>query len=1564
MPRTARASSRNRRRAGGRPPGWRWPTRHRARPRGGTPEDHLDGPPHRPAGVRGSPAAARRSPRRRAPPREPLATAAVRPCTAVSSRAAAVRSPGGRPRWRGTRPARRAGRGGRRPPPPCPPPPAAAPASTRSASTRSRSPPRRRRRRPASRSPPHPLVRTADGRRSAIPSRVSAARRARGGSDSAATEPALTTLPAAPDRVALMDSNVARAYIDYKAVLGRRHLPHQGLRRTTTFGQVCGSCGSVGVWWTWARPLRCSLVSWWVGTPSSTAPRRVAYRWRGPRRPRAGRHRQEPVRPRARRVGDGARRDGAGRAGDRPRGAAAPDEGSAARRARLGIRPGDDLTPFVPTLAVLVPEWGEPTAARRLPPGARRGGAAAAVAPPAERTATLVIDDLQWADPESLAVLEYVVDNLAGRPSCSSSRCATASPAREATWRTPWSVAVWRPTWSCSRSRRTPSPLARSCLDGGPLAAEAVAALVRGSEGVPFLVEELLATAVRSGWDTIADDVPGSVPTSVELRLERSAGARSPAAHRRRAAGPIFDWTLAARVADSTTTTRPSCSGAACGRSSSTSRAPASGSGTPSPVTPSWPAPFRPSWSSWPAAPRRPRHEELLGGSGACSPPSWRSPPASRDLAAALLAAGGAWRAPSTGALASADALATRARDAGTGRWRDGRRRALLEVARLAGHTDRAGSARRGAPGPGAGSRRAGRRPPAARRRRPGGRPVGSTPRPTPATPASSPRTTLPAVARADALAAQAAIEPVDTEMPSPVPRWRLDGARDHRPAGGGVRGARGDRSRRARPGPDGRGGRPSSRPTTSPPRAGLRPVAAGPCRSSARSTCSSPWTSTGSWSAAHGGGGRCAGDGGDRRPPALRRPRGAWRDRALPRDGAALRGGVAPLGLSTLPMASSCRGSCTPSGAIGPPERVVAAASPPVRTATTSRLDGRGQRHPRSTTSWRETCRGGAGASTPRWTCSGANPGAAYVFPGEWALLRTVLDDDGDAARAEVAALPLDTPVSRRCSACGRGGRRWAGPARTTRRKRGSPRSTKGSPPPRTRSAAPLRTCVARRAAAHADGWGDPIAWLRRASPPSRRPATTPWRPAAAPPQGAGRAGPAQGPRATPAPCRPRSPPSASPAARSTCSPSSPRGATNREVGERLFISTRTVDKHVERLLQKTGTTRAGLADLASRRGCVRSPAPLMPYRPADGSGARFPDDASCPTRTNPRSPPCTTPSSSAAAAPAPPPPCCWPASGRRVLVVDRATFPSDVLSGHTIQPAGVARLARWGLLDKVRATGVPFTSTVRFDFGHVVLEGDPVPVDGIDNAVCIRRTDPRHAAHRRRRRGGRRGAPRRDASPSCSSRTAGSSASAATTAPAPRRGAGRRSSSAPTAPNSFVARSVRPTAYNEHPATTVAVYSYFRGLDLDGIELYSRPGRFFVATPTNDGLTFVAVQVPADEAPRYQGRSPRPSVETIAEVPHLADRVHAHRAGRAVPVAPACPTASSASPPGPAGRWSATPATTRTRSRPRACSTPSATPSCLAEAIDGGLGGDLDGELARLPGRPRHRASSRCTR
>ena len=232
---------------------------------------------------------------------------------------------------------------------------------------------------------------------------------------------------------------------------------------------------------------------------------------------------------------------------------------------------------------------------------------------------------------------------------------------------------------------------------------------------------------------------------------------------------------------------------------------------------------------------------------------------------------------------------------------------------------------------------------------------------------------------------------------------------------------------------------------------------------------------------AADGGGGRRAGDGGDRRPPARRALRGPRRGRAHLRDGAALRGGVPPLG-AVDPADGDRRAGvrARPARAIGPP---------PKRAIEAALATGEDRAHveaaPRGTSAAGYHVVAGrppgprSAASTPRWTSCGANPGATHVFPGEWALLRTVLDDDGDAARAEVAALagrhagePQDAPPRR-------GGRRR--PGRPDRGGRGdaSPRSTTGSPRPPTRHRrAYLRQLVA--PAAHADGWGDPIAWLR----------------------------------------------------------------------------------------------------------------------------------------------------------------------------------------------------------------------------------------------------------------------------------------------------------------------------------------------------------------------------------------------------------------------------------------------------------------------------------------------------
>src|SRR6478609_6102574 len=57
----------------------------------------------------------------------------------------------------------------------------------------------------------------------------------------------------------------------------------------------------------------------------------------------------------------------------------------------------------------------------------------------------------------------------------------------------------------------------------------------------------------------------------------------------------------------------------------------------------------------------------------------------------------------------------------------------------------------------------------------------------------------------------------------------------------------------------------------------------------------------------------------------------------------------------------------------------------------------------------------------------------------------------------------------------------------------------------------------------------------------------------------------------------------------------------------------------------------------------------------------------------------------------------------GYRVLVVDRASFPSDTVSTHFVHAPGVAALHRWGLLDQVIASNCPPVYTYSMDFGPI---------------------------------------------------------------------------------------------------------------------------------------------------------------------------------------------------------------------------------------------------------------------
>ena len=117
----------------------------------------------------------------------------------------------------------------------------------------------------------------------------------------------------------------------------------------------------------------------------------------------------------------------------------------------------------------------------------------------------------------------------------------------------------------------------------------------------------------------------------------------------------------------------------------------------------------------------------------------------------------------------------------------------------------------------------------------------------------------------------------------------------------------------------------------------------------------------------------------------------------------------------------------------------------------------------------------------------------------------------------------------------------------------------------------------------------------------------------------------------------------------------------------------------------------------------------------------------------------------------------------GYRVLLVDRATFPSDTISTHLIHPLGVAALARWGLLDRLvgdRLSADPHLRLRLRPVHHRRIAGH----GGRAGRVLPTPHRPRQAARRRRGRSGRRGPRGLHGRGARCSRTAASSGSAVT--------------------------------------------------------------------------------------------------------------------------------------------------------------------------------------------------------
>jgi 2-polyprenyl-6-methoxyphenol hydroxylase-like FAD-dependent oxidoreductase len=234
---------------------------------------------------------------------------------------------------------------------------------------------------------------------------------------------------------------------------------------------------------------------------------------------------------------------------------------------------------------------------------------------------------------------------------------------------------------------------------------------------------------------------------------------------------------------------------------------------------------------------------------------------------------------------------------------------------------------------------------------------------------------------------------------------------------------------------------------------------------------------------------------------------------------------------------------------------------------------------------------------------------------------------------------------------------------------------------------------------------------------------------------------------------------------------------------------------------------------------------------------------------------------------------------SGLTVLLVDRATFPSDTISTHILWPHGAEILARWGLLPRLAATGVPpIGRDVTFDVGPFALRGTIPDANGGRGGYCPRRTVLDHLLVNA---AAEAGAEVREGFVVDGLLTDGDAIVGI-------RGHDRASRSVEERArivvgadgvNSFVVRSVRAPEYDTRPTVACGYYSYFSGIDQADIELYVRDGHAFGGAPTNDGLQLVMVNWPTGEFPRVRTDPEGFAWKALASAPSFAQRVRAGR-------------------------------------------------------------------------------------
>jgi len=224
-----------------------------------------------------------------------------------------------------------------------------------------------------------------------------------------------------------------------------------------------------------------------------------------------------------------------------------------------------ELAEFRPALGSLMPAWDTSTEPNpEISPLILGEALLRLLAALGGAGALLILEELQWADPETLAIVEYLADNLAGRrvlcmatlrdsePSAALDMVRTIHARRSGAV-----LAVPRLT------AQEVEQMAAACLEQRRAPRELVQRLLRDCDGLPFAVEEILAAAVSSGelvpdqagWQVnpgVITAIPTSIAGSVRNRLAGLGPETTDVLVSAAVLGKQFDWTLLPAIAGAT----------------------------------------------------------------------------------------------------------------------------------------------------------------------------------------------------------------------------------------------------------------------------------------------------------------------------------------------------------------------------------------------------------------------------------------------------------------------------------------------------------------------------------------------------------------------------------------------------------------------------------------------------------------------------------------------------------------------------------------------------------------------------------------------------------------------------------------------------------------------------------------------------------------------------------------------------------------------------------------------------------------------------------------------------